>query len=74
MRRALTLTLAVIGLPAQATTLGPLTELAVGPSGTDQRAPAIAYDRQANTYGLVFEEDRGGSQGGRGGNPRSGRL
>lgn len=64
MRRApLALSLLLLPSPAVATTLGPLVELSVGPSGADQRSPGLSYDPGANNYVLVFQEDRGGSNG-----------
>lgn len=48
---------------ASATTVGPQLELQVGPAGTDQRAPALAWDATAQTYVMVWQDGRSASNG-----------
>ena len=46
----------VVAPAAQATTVGPLTELAT--PATSQRAPAVSWDAQEQVYVLVWEDRR----------------
>lgn len=48
---------------AWATTVGPLLELNVGPAGTPQRAPVLAWDASRNTYVIVWQDERNASNG-----------